>query len=143
MPIAYLIAVLVLLNLFIQSTQQQEAQPWRNEKIVRQWQPIGAPSNDVPSFSGSSGYGSNQPSNPGSGGGSSGGGSSGGGTTAGENLISGISYDCSSRPTGPNRDPKYCDIFHACVFGKQEKTYSCPPMGERTYFDESTRRCAT
>lgn len=57
-----------------------------------------------------------------------------------ENLLNGIKFDCSNKPTGPNRDSKYCDIYHACVFGKQLKTYSCPHIGERFYFDEKSQR---
>lgn len=58
-----------------------------------------------------------------------------------EKLVGGIKFDCSSRPTGHWRDSIYCDIFHACVFGHQRKTYSCPFVGEYTYFDEFTHRC--
>lgn len=63
------------------------------------------------------------------------------GETIIENLVGGISFDCRGRSTGHWRDTKYCDIFHACVFGIQRKTYVCPYVGERTYFDETTRRC--
>ncbi|CAF0988220.1 unnamed protein product [Brachionus calyciflorus] len=58
-----------------------------------------------------------------------------------ENLIGGIQFDCATRPTGHWRDGKFCDIFHACVHGQQRKTYVCPIVGERTYFDEVTKRC--
>lgn len=58
-----------------------------------------------------------------------------------ENLIGGVAFDCTYKPTGHWRDEKYCDIFHACVFGQQRKSYACPFVGERTYFDEVSRRC--
>jgi hypothetical protein len=58
-----------------------------------------------------------------------------------ENLIGGIPFDCRGLPTGPVRDNRFCDIFHACVFGQQRKTYACPFVGERTYFDMLTLRC--
>ena len=58
-----------------------------------------------------------------------------------ENTIGGISFDCRFRPTGHWRDNQFCDVFHACVHGYQRKTYSCPIVGERTYFDEVTQRC--
>lgn len=63
------------------------------------------------------------------------------GETIIENLIGGIPFDCTIRPTGHWRDSKYCDIFHACVFGSQRKTYSCAFVGEHTYFDDVTKRC--
>lgn len=63
------------------------------------------------------------------------------GETIIENLIGGIPFDCSTRPTGHWRDSIYCDIFHACVFGQQKKTYSCPFVGEHTYFDDYTHKC--
>jgi hypothetical protein len=62
------------------------------------------------------------------------------GETIIENLVGGISFDCRGRTTGHWRDGKYCDIFHACVFGIQRKTYVCPYVGERTYYDEQSRR---
>lgn len=58
-----------------------------------------------------------------------------------ENTIGGIPFDCTTRPTGHWRDTNFCDIFHACVWGNQRKTYLCPIIGERTYFDEVTQRC--
>ena len=63
------------------------------------------------------------------------------GETIIETLVGGIPFDCSGRPSGHWRDGKFCDIFHACVFGYQRKTYACPfSYGERTYFSEITRR---
>ena len=58
-----------------------------------------------------------------------------------ENTIGGIPFDCRFKPTGHWRDGYFCDIFHACVHGYQRKTYACPIVGERTYFDELTQRC--
>lgn len=52
-----------------------------------------------------------------------------------------IKFDCTGKPTGPNKDTKYCDVYHACVFGKQAKTYVCDHLGERFYYDEMTQRC--
>jgi hypothetical protein len=57
-----------------------------------------------------------------------------------ENLVGGIPFNCLGRPTGHYRDSRFADIFHACVYGSQRKTYACPIVGERTYFDEITRR---
>jgi hypothetical protein len=57
-----------------------------------------------------------------------------------ENLVGGVLFECSNLPTGHYRDGRYCDIFHACVYGQQRKTYACPIVGERTYFDELTNR---
>jgi len=61
--------------------------------------------------------------------------------TVQEQTISGISFDCTGKPTGPNKDTQYCDIYHACVFGKQQKTYGCAQNGERFYYDEKTQKC--
>ena len=58
-----------------------------------------------------------------------------------ENLLGGIAFNCLGRITGHYRDNHFCDVFHACVHGQQQKTYTCPFVGESTYFDESTRRC--
>lgn len=57
-----------------------------------------------------------------------------------ENLITGVAFDCANKPTGPNKDPRFCDLYHACVFGRQLKTYSCPQLGERFYYDEKSQR---
>jgi hypothetical protein len=57
-----------------------------------------------------------------------------------EELVSGIPFDCRGRPNGHWRDQRYCDVFHACISGEQKKTYSCAQLGERIYFDETTRR---
>jgi hypothetical protein len=38
------------------------------------------------------------------------------------------------------KDTRFCDVFHACISGEQKKTYSCAQLGERIYFDETTRR---
>ena len=63
------------------------------------------------------------------------------GETIMENLLAGLPFNCVGLPTGHHRDSKYCNIFHACVYGQQRKTYLCPFVGEHTYFDEVTRRC--
>ena len=57
-----------------------------------------------------------------------------------ETIIYGIPFSCVGRPSGHYRDTQFCDIFHACVSGYQRKTYSCPVVGQRTYFDEITQR---
>lgn len=63
-------------------------------------------------------------------------------STSGENLIYGVSFDCTGKPTGFYKDPKYCDLIHVCVGSKQKKTYPCPQVGgDKFYYDESTRRC--
>ena len=58
-----------------------------------------------------------------------------------ENLIGGVTYSCDGKPTGHFRDSHFCDVFHACVFGQQQKTYACPFVGEAQYFDEESRKC--
>ena len=58
-----------------------------------------------------------------------------------EELVSGIPFDCRGKSNGHWRDVRYCDVFHACIGGEQKKTYSCAQLGERIYFDETTRRC--
>lgn len=63
------------------------------------------------------------------------------GDTIVENLIGGLEFNCQGRVTGHYRDIKFCDVFHACVFGRRKKTYACPFMGEAQYFDDLTRRC--
>lgn len=61
------------------------------------------------------------------------------GETIIENLIGGIPFDCAGR-SGHFRDSRFCDIFHACVWGIQRKTYACPFVGERTYYDAISRK---
>ncbi|RNA15441.1 hypothetical protein BpHYR1_032626 [Brachionus plicatilis] len=58
-----------------------------------------------------------------------------------ENLLGGIPFKCFGRPSGHYRDNYFCDVFHACVHGKQQKTYSCPFVGEAQYFDDNSRKC--
>lgn len=58
-----------------------------------------------------------------------------------ELLIVGIPFDCTNKPTGFYKDPKYCDIFHVCVGFVQRKTYGCPQSGNRFYYDESLKMC--
>ncbi|CAF0833475.1 unnamed protein product [Brachionus calyciflorus] len=58
-----------------------------------------------------------------------------------ENLIGGIPFNCLNKPTGHFRDSFFCDVFHACVYGQQRKTYSCPYVGELLYFDDYTKKC--
>ena len=57
-----------------------------------------------------------------------------------ENTVGGIVFDCVGKPTGHWRDTQFCDVYHACVHGYHRKTYTCPIVGERTYFDEATQR---
>ncbi len=57
-----------------------------------------------------------------------------------EELISGIKFDCRSKSNGHWRDHRYCDVFHACISSEQKKTYSCAQLGERIYFNETTKR---
>ncbi|CAF1240526.1 unnamed protein product, partial [Didymodactylos carnosus] len=45
------------------------------------------------------------------------------------------------RIDGHWRDTRYCDVFHACVAGAQRRSYGCPQVGERFYFDDQTQRC--
>lgn len=128
-------ALLVLVNLFQSSLQ---------ERVARQWQPISGFANNqgfgVDTISQMSGYGS---SGTGSGSGSStgtGSSSGSGSMTEDQNLITGISFDCSGKVSGFYRDTRYCDVFHACVYGKQLKTYPCPQVGDKFYFDEKTQK---
>ncbi|RNA20523.1 chitin binding peritrophin, partial [Brachionus plicatilis] len=58
-----------------------------------------------------------------------------------EELVVGIAFDCRGRPNGHWRDGQFCDVFHACINNEQKKTYTCAQLGEKTYFDEETRRC--
>ena len=57
-----------------------------------------------------------------------------------ENTVGGIEFDCSFLPSGHFRDSQFCDVYHACVHGFKRKTYTCPIVGKRTYFDERTQR---
>lgn len=63
------------------------------------------------------------------------------GETIIETLVGGVPFNCIGRPTGHYRDSHFCDVFHACVYGQQRKTYACPFVGEAQYFDEITRKC--
>jgi len=58
-----------------------------------------------------------------------------------ENTVGGLNFDCRGLPTGHWRDPSYCDVFHACVHGYHRKSYACPIVGHRTYFDEHAQKC--
>jgi hypothetical protein len=110
------------------SFQQQDdlGSYWRfNKKLARQYQPVPQPMPTQTPYGGGGGGNGNQNQ---------------GGITLPENLITGISFDCTGKPTGPNRDTKYCDIFHACVYGQQQKTYACPQIGDRFFFDQATQR---
>lgn len=82
---------MLLLSLFNQSTQTQFY--WLNKRLNRQ-----LVENSTLLGAGVGGYGNNQvPS------------TSTGAPTHGvsqENLVSGISFDCSNKQTGPNRDSK-------------------------------------
>ena len=102
----------LLFGLISFSLQQEDSSSyWRfNRKLARQYQPL---AQSMPKQSGIS---------------------------LPENLIAGIFFDCTGKPTGPNKDPKYCDVFHACVYGQQQKTYACPQIGDRFYFDEASQR---
>jgi hypothetical protein len=57
-----------------------------------------------------------------------------------EELITGIPFDCRRKSNGHWKDTRYCDVYHACIGGEQKKTYSCAQLGERIYFDETTKR---
>jgi hypothetical protein len=57
-----------------------------------------------------------------------------------EDVITGIPFDCRNKPNGHWKDTRFCDVFHACIHGEQRKTYSCAQVGDRTYFDEVTKR---
>ena len=57
-----------------------------------------------------------------------------------EELVTGIPFDCRRKSNGHWKDSRYCDVFHACIGGEQKKTYSCAQLGERIYFDETTKR---
>ncbi len=57
-----------------------------------------------------------------------------------ENTLGGVNFDCSYLPSGHFRDNQFCDVYHACVHGFHRKTYTCPIVGKRTYFDEITQR---
>lgn len=57
-----------------------------------------------------------------------------------EELITGIMFDCLGKPNGHYRDYIYCDVFHACISNERKKTYSCAHIGERTYFNDVTKK---
>ena len=61
-------------------------------------------------------------------------------STGNEELVTGIPFDCRRKSNGHWKDTRYCDVFHACIGGEQKKTYSCAQLGERIYFDETTKR---
>ena len=61
-------------------------------------------------------------------------------TNIGEEIVSGIMFDCKGKINGHWRDHRYCDVFHACISNEQRKTYSCAQIGERVYFDEASKR---
>jgi hypothetical protein len=56
-----------------------------------------------------------------------------------ELLITGIQFDCTGKPTGFYKDTKYCDLFHVCVGFKQRKTYGCPQIGDKFYYDDASK----
>ena len=56
-----------------------------------------------------------------------------------ENVITGIPFDCTGKPTGFYRDTNYCDIFHVCVSFQRKKTYACPQIGDQFFYDEKIK----
>lgn len=61
-------------------------------------------------------------------------------SSARDDVVNGIPFDCRNKQNGHWRDSRYCDVFHACISGEQRKTYTCAQVGDRTYFDEVTKR---
>ena len=61
-------------------------------------------------------------------------------TTQPDNLADDIKFECSNKPNGYYRDPKFCDVYHICLNFK-ESIYFCPQNGDRFYFDELTKQC--
>ena len=58
-----------------------------------------------------------------------------------QQVLTNVPFDCKGRLDGFWRDTRYCDVFHACVAGEQKRSYGCPQVGERFYFDDQTQRC--
>jgi hypothetical protein len=54
-----------------------------------------------------------------------------------QQILTNIPFECGGRPDGFWRDLRYCDVFHACVGGEQKRSYGCPQVGERFYFDDT------
>jgi hypothetical protein len=135
--------------LLLLSLVDAQSNLWKN-RFVKQWQPFGSSdssieSNNVVAIESNGNFGSqnvggfsNQPSPSQTNVPSQGG--NGVVAPVTENLLTGIQFDCTNKPTGPNKDPNYCDVFHACVYGKQQKTYGCPQVGDRFYYDASTQK---
>ena len=62
-------------------------------------------------------------------------------STHSQQVLTNIPFDCKGRLDGFWRDTRYCDVFHACVAGEQKRSYGCPQVGERFYFDDQTQKC--
>jgi hypothetical protein len=60
--------------------------------------------------------------------------------TLNQQLLTNVPFECGDRRDGHWRDLRYCDVFHACVDGEQKRSYGCPQVGERFYFDDITQR---
>ncbi|CAF1171657.1 unnamed protein product [Adineta ricciae] len=56
-------------------------------------------------------------------------------------LLTNVPFECRSKQDGFWRDLRYCDVIQVCVGGEQKRSYGCPQVGERFYFDEQTQRC--
>ncbi|CAF1120672.1 unnamed protein product [Rotaria sordida] len=61
--------------------------------------------------------------------------------TLNQQVLTDIPFDCKGRLDGFWSDLRYCDVFHACIAGEQKRSYGCPQVGERFYFDEKTQIC--
>ncbi|UJR18059.1 hypothetical protein I4U23_004959 [Adineta vaga] len=61
--------------------------------------------------------------------------------TINQSVLTNVPFECRGRLDGFWRDLRYCDVFHACVAGEQKRSYGCPQVGERFYFDDKTQRC--
>lgn len=61
-------------------------------------------------------------------------------STFSQQVLTNLPFDCKNCIDGFYRDLTYCDVFHACVAGEQKRTYGCPQVGERFYFDGATQK---
>ncbi len=60
--------------------------------------------------------------------------------TLSQQVLTNIPFECKGQKDGFWRDLRYCDVFHACVAGEQKRSYGCPQVGERFYFDDNTQK---
>jgi hypothetical protein len=57
-----------------------------------------------------------------------------------QKVVVNVPFDCKGRIDGHWRDTRYCDVFHACVAGVQQRSYACYQVGQRFYFDDASQK---